>query len=96
MIKQLTKLGTLIVALVALASCNSTKNVTYFQDVANESLINLADDAQIRIKPLDRLTVVVSSKDPELAAPFNSTSSYNSLSRYREGLSRASCRMMSS
>ena len=80
MTKQLTKICTLVVALVALVSCNSTKNVTYFQDVANESLISLADDAQIRIKPLDRLTVVVSSKDPELAAPFNSTSSYNSLS----------------
>jgi polysaccharide export outer membrane protein len=37
-------------------------------------------DGQIRIKPLDRLTVVVSSQNPELAAPFNSASSFNSLS----------------
>ena len=34
---------------------------------------------QIRIKPLDRLTVTINSKDPELAAPFNAASSYNSL-----------------
>jgi polysaccharide export outer membrane protein len=37
-------------------------------------------DGQIRIKPLDRITVIVSSQNPELAAPFNATTSYNSLS----------------
>lgn len=63
-----------------LEGCNSSKRVTYFQDTANESLVSLVSDGQIRIKAHDRLTVVVTSKDAELAAPFNSATSYNSLS----------------
>lgn len=80
MTKHLAKLGTLIAIIAILASCNSTKRVTYLQDVTNESIISLAGNGQIRIKPHDRLTVIVSSKDPELAAPFNTTTSYSSLS----------------
>ncbi|MBR2352712.1 MAG: polysaccharide biosynthesis/export family protein [Alistipes sp.] len=80
MTKHLAKLGTLIATIAILASCNSTKRVTYLQDVTNESIISLAGNGQIRIKPHDRLTVIVSSKDPELAAPFNTTTSYSSLS----------------
>lgn len=80
MTKHLAKLGMLIAIIAILASCNSTKRVTYLQDVTNESIISLAGNGQIRIKPHDRLTVIVSSKDPELAAPFNTTTSYSSLS----------------
>ncbi len=62
------------------ASCGSQNQVLYFQDLDEKAVMDIADSHQIRIKPLDRLTVVVNSKDPELAAPFNTASSYNSLS----------------
>jgi polysaccharide export outer membrane protein len=54
--------------------------VLYLQDIESGSEITLPDNYQIRLKPLDQLTVVVNSKDPKLAQPFNSASSYNSLS----------------
>lgn len=74
------KILMLCVMVASLAGCNSSKRITYFQDTVNESVVALAGGGQICIKPLDRLTVVVTSKDAELAAPFNATTSYNSLS----------------
>ena len=64
---------------VLLASCAAQKRVWYLQDARTYTPEQIAEEGQIRIKPLDRLTVVVNSKDPELAVPFNSSTSYNSL-----------------
>lgn len=77
--KTTFKTLTVVLLAVILASCNSTKRVIYKFN-KDEAAKALVADGQIRIKPLDRLTVVVSSKNPELAAPFNATTSYNSLS----------------
>ena len=63
-----------------LCSCNAQQRVLYLQDVQDGSVVDIPEDYQIRIKPLDQLTVVVNSKNPELAVPFNSSSSYNALS----------------
>ena len=75
-----TVIKTLVVVAVAaiLVGCNSSKRVSYKFN-KNETLQAVLADGQIRIKPLDRLTVIVSSQNPELAAPFNSSSSFNSL-----------------
>ena len=72
----------LIIACVALlfVACNAQQRVLYLQDIESGSEITLPENYQIRIKPLDQLTVVINSKDPKLAQPFNSSSSYNSLS----------------
>lgn len=72
----------LLIVVVALlfASCNVHQRVLYLQDVQNGSEITLPKNYQIRIKPLDQITVVVNSKDPLLAQPFNSSTSYQSLS----------------
>lgn len=64
---------------ILLASCSAQKRVWYLQDARPYTPEQIAENGQIRIKPLDRLTVVVNSKDPELAVPFNSSTSYNSL-----------------
>jgi hypothetical protein len=69
----------LLLGVVVLASCASQKRVIYLQDAQADEQIKIAQDYQIRIKPLDRLTVVVNSRDPELAAPFNTSTSFNSL-----------------
>ncbi len=85
-----TLFKTLTIALLAtvFVGCNSTKRVSYEfnKDKAVKALVG---DGQIRIKPLDRLTVVVSSQNPELAAPFNAPSSFNSLSSNPLGSSTA-------
>jgi polysaccharide export outer membrane protein len=63
-----------------LVGCNAQQRVLYLQDVENGSEIELPKNYQIKIKPLDEITVVVNSKNPELALPFNSSSSYNAIS----------------
>jgi polysaccharide export outer membrane protein len=70
----------IVVAALLLGACNAQQRVLYLQDIPNGGEIELPDNYQIRIKPLDQLTVVVNSKDPLLAQPFNSATSYNSLS----------------
>ena len=63
-----------------LASCSAQKRVWYLQDVQPATPEQIMQNGEIRIKPLDRLIVVVNSKDPELAVPFNSSTAMSSLS----------------
>jgi polysaccharide export outer membrane protein len=68
------------VAVLLLGACNAQQNVLYLQDVENGEEIILPDNYLIRLKPLDQVTMIVNSRTPELATPFNSSSSFNSLS----------------
>lgn len=77
--KQLCLLIRTAVLGILLVSCSAQKRVWYLQDAQPFTPEQIAENGQIRIKPLDRLTIVVNSKDPELAVPFNSATSYNSL-----------------
>lgn len=70
----------LLLSAVLAVSCASQKRALYLQDLNNDAAAKIAENYQIRIKPLDRLTIVVNSKNPELAAPFNTATSFNSLS----------------
>ena len=72
-------LGIFILGALLLASCATNKRAAYIQQVQTDIPTAIEQDYQIRIRPLDRLTVTINSKDPELAAPFNAASSYNSL-----------------
>ena len=72
-------LGIFILGALLLASCATNKRAAHIQQVQTDIPTAIEQDYQIRIKPLDRLTVTINSKDPELAAPFNAASSYNSL-----------------
>ena len=65
--------------MLALCSCSAVKRTVYLQDIADNAQVKIAVEQQIKIKPFDRLIVVVTSKDAELAAPFNTMTSYNSL-----------------
>ena len=72
-------IGLFILGALLLASCATNKRAAYLQQAQADLPTSIEQDYQIRIKPLDRLTVTVNSKDPELAAPFNAATSYNSL-----------------
>lgn len=57
---------------ILFSSCVSIKDFNYFQDtVAGDVNPVRNSDASITIKPSDRITVLVSSKDLQLATPFN-------------------------
>jgi polysaccharide export outer membrane protein len=69
-----------ILSLVILfVGCNAQRNVLYLQDMEDGAEIALPDNYLIHLKPFDQITVVVNSKNPELAAPFNTSTSYNAL-----------------
>ncbi len=61
-----------ILLILFLSSCMAPKRVVYFQDadVKNESIVN--DDYELKIKKDDILSIVVTSKNPELVKVFNS------------------------
>lgn len=77
---KLFRLAGIAIVGFLLASCAAQKRVWYLQDAQPATPEQIVQNGQIRIKPLDRLIIVVNSKDPELAVPFNSSTSLNSLS----------------
>ena len=86
--KKTAKILSMIALAVLLVGCNASKRIIYDFN-KEESVKALLADGQIRIKPHDRLTIVVSSQNPELAAPFNAPSSFNSLTPNPLGSSSA-------
>ena len=76
--RNVKTLAMLLLAAI-LVGCNASKRVIYDFN-KDESVKALLEDGRIRIKPHDRLTIVVTSQNPELAAPFNTATSYNALS----------------
>ncbi len=71
--KKLAKLIILLSGALILASCSSRtyRNINYLQDVTSDSTWKMTANAGVVIQPKDQLSIVVSSKDPELAASFN-------------------------
>ena len=63
-------LGILLV-IVLFSSCDSSKKVVYFQDLKSGISEQLIASTQITFRPEDKLSIVVSSKDPQLASLFN-------------------------
>ena len=54
-----------------LASCSAPKEVLYLQDIASIKEENLDKNYEVIIHKDDLLAILVNSKDPELALPFN-------------------------
>ena len=65
--------------MLLLGACNAQRNVLYLQDIESGTEITLPENYIIRLKPLDQITVVVNSRNPELAKPFNSSTSFNAI-----------------
>lgn len=53
------------------SSCNVQKNVIYLQDVSNGKELTPANMANIHVQPGDKISVMVSSRTPELSNLFN-------------------------
>lgn len=69
---NMKKFVTLLFLATLLASCNTTKKVTYLQDMQHGDTKNVTTlENKIRMKPGDKLAIVVNSKDPELTMLFN-------------------------
>ena len=53
------------------ASCTAPKGVTYFQDMENMAVVQNTHVQLIKIRPEDKLSIVVKTTDPEISNLFN-------------------------
>lgn len=55
------------------ASCSSEtyKKINYLQDVNDETSMSMVINKGIIIQPQDQLSIIVNSRDPKMATPFN-------------------------
>lgn len=67
---KLLIIGTILSFLVSCSS-KTYKNINYFQDVKVDSTWNMVLTKGIVIQPKDQISIVVSSRNPELSAMFN-------------------------
>lgn len=64
------KLLTLLTLVTLLASC-ATPRVAYLQDMQANQTSEILTPSQIRVRPSDKLSIIVNSKDPLLSNLFN-------------------------
>lgn len=67
------------VLIAALASCNpqTYRKINYLQDVRQDTTMTMKVNQGIIIQPQDQLSIIVTSRDPKMAVPFNlSVASY--------------------
>lgn len=60
-----------LIATILLSSCGTTKSINYFQDLEHGVSEQILNPIQIKIKPEDKISIIVNSKDPQLANLFN-------------------------
>ena len=58
-------------SLLALGSCANKKDIVYLQDVQSGAVQSIGQDAQIKLAPQDKISIIVKSKDAILADLFN-------------------------
>lgn len=59
------------ISLIFLASCSTPKNITYFQDLQNGQELLPQNVYTIKVRPGDKLSIMVNTQDPTLSAMFN-------------------------
>lgn len=65
-------LSLLFIGMIMLSSCGSSKDVVYFQDLGpDQTEIKLPVSQAITIKPEDKISIIVNSRDPQLTDMFN-------------------------
>lgn len=66
------KLFIAVPMIAMLGSCGTPKMISYFQDLKpGESELTVTDPVEIRMKPKDKLSILVNSQDPRLTNMFN-------------------------
>ena len=62
----------LLLGLFLLGACGSSRNIVYFQDLRpGESEQQVVAATEIKVRPADKLSIIVNSRDPQLSQLFN-------------------------
>ncbi|MCM1138974.1 MAG: polysaccharide export protein [Muribaculum sp.] len=63
--------GMSISLLFITTSCSTPKNITYFPELNTGAIVQAERQLEIRVKPEDKLSIIVNTQDPALSALFN-------------------------
>ena len=83
----------LVAGLALFSSCNASKEVVYFQDMRpGETEIKMPELKAITVRPEDKISIIVNSRDPQLTDMFNLPYVTRQLGqgRYNNGISGGS------
>lgn len=65
------KLLPVLLVLLVMASCSTTKNISYFQDANEPDSTVSVPSPEIRLRPEDKISIIVNCNDIELTNLFN-------------------------
>lgn len=71
--------GVVLSILFLASSCSTPKNITYFPEIQDGSILKAEKMLDIRVKPEDKLSIIVSTQDPSLSNLFNLVTTQNRL-----------------
>ena len=81
--KHINRFFTLLLLLGGLlCSCSTPKNIAYFQDVSNGQQLQPQSVYDIRVKPDDKISILVNAPDPALTSLFNLVQTQNRLTSF--------------
>ena len=66
--KNLSALG---VAVLLLSACSTPKNIEYFEGVVDGTSLRALEAKSITLQPLDQISIIVNSRDPQITMMFN-------------------------
>ncbi len=68
---KVTRFAVLLCVGVILYACSTPQNIVYMQDTSDDAIVQAIKSAPIRLKPMDQISVIVNSREPQIAAMFN-------------------------
>lgn len=71
MTKDIARAAVLGMALAFVLSCSTPTNIAYFQDATDAAILTPAHPQTIRLQPMDQVSIIVNSRDPQVTAMFN-------------------------
>ena len=69
--KKLLRAAVLAAVAAAALSCSTPQNIVYFQDMGDASVLEPTNAAPIRLQTMDKISIIVNSRDPQVTAMFN-------------------------
>ena len=69
---RILKLFFLLACLATVSGCRTPKNITYFQDLKEDTLIRFnSENVEIKLQTGDKVSIYVSCRDEHVAKMFN-------------------------
>jgi len=61
----------LAAVILTAVSCGTPRNITYFQDTRNNNIAVKVKESPVRIRPEDKISIIVNCQDPKVTNLFN-------------------------